>query len=105
MQIDTALIKKYNKPGPRYTSYPPANYFTEEFTRNDYIQMLRDSNNEWPSNISLYIHIPFCPQICYFCGCNTNIMPERKEIERYIHNVKKEIGLVAENLDKSRQVT
>ncbi|MEF8845320.1 MAG: oxygen-independent coproporphyrinogen III oxidase [Bacteroidales bacterium] len=105
MQIDTALIKKYNKPGPRYTSYPPANYFTEEFTGKDFIQMVRDSNDEWPSNISLYIHIPFCPQICYFCGCNTNLMPERQEIERYIHNVKKEIGFVAENLDKTRQVT
>ena len=105
MQIDTKLIKKYNKPGPRYTSYPPANYFTEEFTKNDYIQMVKDSNNEWPSNISLYIHIPFCPQICYFCGCNTNLMPGKSEIERYINNVKKEIRFVAENLDKSRKVT
>jgi oxygen-independent coproporphyrinogen-3 oxidase len=105
MQIDKELIRKYNKPGPRYTSYPPANYFTEEFTEADYIQMVRDSNNEWPSAISLYIHIPFCPQICFFCGCNTNLMPKKKEIERYIHNVKKEIDLVAENLDKSRLVT
>lgn len=105
MQIDTALIKKYNKPGPRYTSYPPANYFTEEFTRNDYIQMIRNSNDEWPSSISLYIHIPFCPQICYFCGCNTNPMPGKSEVKRYIDNVKREISFVAENLDNTRQVT
>ncbi len=105
MQIDKELIRKYNKPGPRYTSYPPANYFTEEFTKADYIQMVRDSNNEWPSAVSLYIHIPFCPQICFFCGCNTNVMPTRKEVERYISNVKREIELVAENLDKSRPVT
>lgn len=105
MQIDTNLIKKYNQAGPRYTSYPPANYFQESFTAEDYLQMIKESNSQWPSNISLYLHIPFCPHICHFCGCNTNPMPARKEIERYIANMKKEIRQVSQHLNPQRQVT
>ncbi len=103
--IDKALIKKYNKAGPRYTSYPPANYFTESFTPEDYLQMLEASNHKGPGNISLYVHIPFCPQICYFCGCNTNLTGSREQLRSYMEALKKEIRLVARHLDRSRPVT
>jgi oxygen-independent coproporphyrinogen-3 oxidase len=105
MQINKELIKKYNKPGPRYTSYPPANHFTEEFTREEYRQMLQESNRQWPGNISIYIHIPFCPQICHFCGCNTNPMGNKSQLKRYVEMLKKEIAMTADYLDDSRQVT
>ena len=103
--IDRELIKKYNRPGPRYTSYPPANHFTDSFGRGDYARMLKDSNQQWPRQISLYIHIPFCPQICYFCGCNTNLMRSRQQVRRYIEALKKEIRMVAGHLDRSRVVS
>jgi len=105
MYIDKELIKKYNKPGPRYTSYPPANHFTEEFTETDYRQMLKASNSHSPGQISLYIHIPFCPQICHFCGCNTQLMRSRSELKDYIEALVHEISMVAGYLDPSRRVS
>jgi len=105
MYIDKDLIKKYNQAGPRYTSYPPANHFTESFSGDDYLGLLEASNHQEPQSISLYIHIPFCPQICYFCGCNTNMMRNPKQLRRYIDALKKEIRLVAHHLDRSRPLT
>ena len=66
MKIPENLIEKYNVPVPRYTSYPPANFFTSEFYNEDYISAIKVSNNELPENISIYIHIPFCPKICHY---------------------------------------
>ena len=61
------LIKKYNESGPRYTSYPPATFFTESYGNEDYIKSIEISNQEKPESVSVYIHVPFCPQICHFC--------------------------------------
>jgi oxygen-independent coproporphyrinogen-3 oxidase len=105
MYIDKDLIHKYNKPGPRYTSYPPANHFTEAFTEADHMQMLKASNHQSPGKISLYIHIPFCPQICYFCGCNTQLMKGRGRVNEYLEALNKEIAMVAGYLDSSRRVS
>ena len=71
MSIDNKLLKKYNKKGPRYTSYPPATHFSEKYDDKDFINSVINSNKEDPQNVSVYIHIPFCPQICHFCGCTT----------------------------------
>ena len=60
------LLEKYNYPVPRYTSYPPANFFTEEFGPTDYLKAVDDSNQWNPENISIYIHIPFCLKMCFF---------------------------------------
>ena len=65
------IINTYNSSGPRYTSYPPATYFNNSYENKDFIKDIINSNNENPKNISFYIHIPFCPQICHFCGCTT----------------------------------
>jgi len=65
------LLEKYNTPVPRYTSYPPANYFTEDYTPAKYKFALGESNNWKPENISFYFHVPFCKKLCYFCGCNS----------------------------------
>lgn len=105
MSVTSEFLLKYNISGPRYTSYPPANFFNEGFTSADYINELRASNQQQPANISLYIHIPFCPQRCHFCGCSTVIAQRKKVVERYIEALKKEIGLVAGLLDSSRRVT
>ncbi len=106
MNITTEFLDKFNVSGPRYTSYPPANFFHTKFTSEDYIQQLAASNTQQPENISIYVHIPFCPQRCHFCGCNTEIGQKKPVVERYINAVKQEIKNVSAHLDvKNRKVT
>jgi len=105
MKITTQFLDKYNKPGPRYTSYPPATCFHNKFTKDDFIKSLINSNKEKPENISIYIHIPFCPQRCFFCACNTTSFKSDEKIKRYIECILKEIDTVSKYLDKSRKVT
>lgn len=105
MEISSEFLLKYNISGPRYTSYPPANFFTPDFTTDDYLRELAASNGQQPASISLYIHIPFCPQRCHFCGCSTVIAQRKMVVERYISALKTEIKLVAALLDPSRKVT
>jgi oxygen-independent coproporphyrinogen-3 oxidase len=105
MKIPENLIEKYNVPVPRYTSYPPANFFTTEFTNEDYIRAIEVSNNEWPENISIYIHIPFCPKICHYCGCNTHLTRDTNKMKVYVEAVKKEILMVKKYLDPNRKVS
>jgi oxygen-independent coproporphyrinogen-3 oxidase len=103
MNID--IIKKYNQPGPRYTSYPPATFFHTSFGIEDYTKQLQNSNNGLPSNISFYIHIPFCRQLCHFCGCNTTLFQSDEIVKSYISSIIKEINNVKPFLDKSRKVS
>ncbi|MDD5569763.1 MAG: oxygen-independent coproporphyrinogen III oxidase [Bacteroidales bacterium] len=105
MKITKDFLEKYNKPGPRYTSYPPATSFTASFEKDDYIKYLINSNNQKPENISFYIHIPFCPQRCFFCGCNTTALETNEKIKKYIECLIKEIENVTEHIDKKRKVT
>ena len=105
MDISSEFLQKYNVSGPRYTSYPPANFFNEGFTTSDYVKELGLSNQQKPENISIYIHIPFCPKRCHFCGCSTVIAQRKLVVERYIRALKTEIEKVASLLDKSRSVT
>jgi len=99
------LLIKYNESGPRYTSYPPATFFDSKFSNSDHERHVVESNNENPSNISIYIHIPFCPQICHFCGCTTESGYTKPFLERYVDAVIKEINHVAKKIDKKRKVT
>lgn len=101
----SSILEKYNIPGPRYTSYPPATFFHTGFTDDDYIKNIVKSNNSGPKNISLYIHIPFCYRLCHFCGCNTAIKGKPEFIQRYINALLKEIETVAKHISKKRQVT
>jgi len=97
------LIKKYDKPGPRYTSYPPATEFDPKFGREHFIKHLRESN-EKGKPLSLYFHIPFCESACYFCGCNVVINRIRGREIPYLRRLEKEINLLKRYLDFSREV-
>jgi oxygen-independent coproporphyrinogen III oxidase len=105
MKPENHLIEKYNIPVPRYTSYPPANFFVNEFGNEDYIRAIEVSNHEWPENISIYIHIPFCPKICHYCGCNTHLTRDTNKMRVYVDAVKKEILMVKKHLDPNRKVS
>ena len=98
------LIKKYNVPTLRYTSYPPANYFNEAFKETDYRKAIVDSNQLSPKSLSFYIHVPFCPQLCYYCGCNSYPMEKKATVEAYMEAIKKEIKLVIPLLDRNRKI-
>jgi len=103
--INRDLLEKYNYPVPRYTSYPPANFFTETFGPNDYLKAIDDSNQWNPENISIYIHIPFCLKLCYFCGCNSYALRKEEVVEAYHLALLQEIRMITSRLDKSRKVS
>ncbi|MCF8232574.1 MAG: oxygen-independent coproporphyrinogen III oxidase [Bacteroidales bacterium] len=105
MLIQRDLLEKYNKAVPRYTSYPPANFFSDKDAGKGVTELLQASNNDRPENISLYIHIPFCPQLCWYCGCNTTITVNKNWMADYLEALKKEIAMVAAKLSKERKVT
>ena len=103
--IDLELIKKYDKPGPRYTSYPTAPHFNESFTSEKYLdEIIRTNNEANPPDLSLYYHLPFCDTLCYFCGCNMIITRNRDRIKDYIKYLKNEIDLLRTFIVPNRKV-
>jgi len=105
MEIVEDLLEKYNMPVPRYTSYPPANYFKNDFSENEYLELLKISNTGWLENISLYIHIPFCKKICYYCGCNACAMGKGEWVKPYLKALRKEMEMVLGHMDTNRLVS
>ncbi|RCK71619.1 MAG: Coproporphyrinogen III oxidase, oxygen-independent [Ignavibacteriae bacterium] len=103
--IDINLLKRYDKPGPRYTSYPSAPLFNKEYTTELYIEDLIKNNENNLNPISIYLHIPFCDTLCYFCGCTTIITPNQKHLDEYRFYLKKEISIFEKYYSKNRQVT
>ncbi len=98
------LIKKHDKAGPRYTSYPTAPMFHAGVGVAQYAQALkRVAHEEAP--LSLYIHIPFCNTVCYYCGCNKIVTKQYDRAQPYLDLLYKEIGAVADLLGNSRPVT
>jgi oxygen-independent coproporphyrinogen III oxidase len=104
--VDVGLLKKYDRPGPRYTSYPTAPLFTPAFTAADFRNEIVATNRSDASpDLSLYFHFPFCDTLCYFCGCTMLVTRDRKRIEEYNSYLQKEIALVAPVIAPHREVT
>jgi len=96
LEWDEALLAKYNISGPRYTSYPTALEFNQDYHLADYLHCLHQLSDD--KSLSLYIHIPFCQNICYYCGCNKIITKTRSKAEEYVEYLIKEIRLLAKEL-------
>jgi oxygen-independent coproporphyrinogen III oxidase len=104
LDIDIDLIKKYDKPGPRYTSYPTAPHFHESFTHENYLDEVIKTNQERDlPDLSLYFHLPFCDTLCYFCGCNMIVTRNRERIGRYIEYLKREIDMLRTHISPDRK--
>ncbi len=103
VKFDADLIHRYDKSGPRYTSYPTALELHDSFTEHDYHRQIQLSNIRG-GPLSLYFHIPFCDTVCYYCACNKIITKNREHAEPYLTNLFKEIAMQGELFDKQRTV-
>ncbi len=101
--FNEALIAKYDKAGPRYTSYPTAVQFTEEFGNKEYIEAAQASNAR-KNPLSLYFHIPFCATVCFYCGCNKIITNNRKRSQPYLDRLFKEVEMQGKLFDNRAPV-
>ena len=103
IQFDEALIKRYNQSGPRYTSYPTAVQFEEQFGIEDYKAAAQRSNDS-DRGLSLYFHIPFCDTVCFFCACNKVWTRDRSKTTPYLERLFKEIEMQSKFYDPNRKV-
>src|SRR5690554_3790507 len=101
--FDTDLIRRYDTSGPRYTSYPTAVQFHDDFTIDDYRAAAARSNAAG-GPLSLYLHIPFCDTICYYCACNKVVTKDRAKAGPYLEGVYREMALQAALFDDGRPV-
>ncbi len=104
-RVEIDKLKKYDKPGPRYTSYPTAPQFNQRFTPDDLLkEILRTNEADNAPDLSLYFHLPFCNTLCYFCGCNMIITQNRDRIGRYADYIKREIEVWSGLIRDDRRV-
>ena len=103
-QITAALLAKYDRPGPRYTSYPTAIEFHEGFTPERYLEKLDEAARAAQEPLSLYVHLPFCRERCTFCGCNVIITQKAGVADAYLDDLEREIDLVGARLGKRTRV-
>jgi oxygen-independent coproporphyrinogen III oxidase len=102
--FDLDLIRRYDKAGPRYTSYPTAVQFHNGFAAAEYRQFALNSN-QTAAPLSLYVHIPFCDTVCFYCACNKIATKNHNLAVEYLQYLHKEIALQAELFDRKRVVT
>ena len=98
--MSSELIARYDRPLPRYTSYPTAPHFHDGVTAADYAGWLEELPADAP--LSLYLHIPFCDSLCWFCGCHTKVVRRYAPVAAYVALLLTEIDLVAARLGSGR---
>jgi len=103
INVNLDLVRKYNIPGPRYTSYPPATRFSKELAWPTLAgELIRNNRTQRP--LSLYFHIPFCESLCWYCGCNTVITTRKSSGAIYLDALEKEMDLMLPALNPEREV-
>jgi oxygen-independent coproporphyrinogen-3 oxidase len=106
--INPELLQRYDVAGPRYTSYPTADRFVEAFGELDYLQALeqrRDGLGAKAYPLSLYVHIPFCESLCYYCACNKIITKHHERGAEYLHYLEREVDLNIAHLGQGQVVS
>ncbi|MCK5717820.1 MAG: oxygen-independent coproporphyrinogen III oxidase [Thiomargarita sp.] len=103
--FDLDLIRRYDKAGPRYTSYPTAVQFTNDFDEKAYQDYAQKSNAEPLKPLSLYLHIPFCDTVCFYCACNKMATKDRSLTSSYVDYIQRELTLQSALFNRERPVT
>lgn len=105
LEVDLDLIRRLDKNGPRYTSYPTADRFVEGFDAGTYARWMEKREADGISRpLSLYVHIPFCNTLCFYCACNKVVTKDFSKADQYVRYLVKEIGMQAALLGKERRV-
>ena len=104
--IPDELLRRFDVPGPRYTSYPTADRFVEAFNESDYIQALEQRRvGSMALPLSLYVHIPFCESVCYYCACNKVITRHHSRAAEYLRYLTREVELQVAHVGKGHSVS
>lgn len=98
------IIARYNVPVPRYTSYPPANFFRDDYDEKDLIRAIDASNRQEPAHLSFYIHLPYCNRMCHYCGCNAYPRTRGSSNSDYVDAVIREAEIVCRHIDPDRKI-
>ncbi|MBX0328061.1 oxygen-independent coproporphyrinogen III oxidase [Oscillochloris sp. ZM17-4] len=102
--ISPELLARYNKPGPRYTSYPTVPAWTGTFGEAEYREALADVAARPDDALSVYVHLPFCAEHCAYCGCNATVTRRSDVVDRYLDRIERELSMVTPLLGGRRQV-
>ena len=106
IRFDEDLVRRYDRSGPRYTSYPTAVQFSDRFGVNEYRAVAVASNQDpIPKPLSLYVHIPFCESLCYYCACNKIITKHHDRAASYLRYLAREVDLYTSQLGLGQPVT
>ncbi|MCP4896635.1 MAG: oxygen-independent coproporphyrinogen III oxidase, partial [bacterium] len=103
-RLTPQLLEKYDKAGPRYTSYPTAPHFHEGYDAKAYAERLENARRRDDEPLSMYVHLPFCETRCTYCGCNIVVSPHRGPEERYLEAIETELDLLADALGDRRKL-
>lgn len=104
--ISDDLLRRFDVPGPRYTSYPTADRFVEAFGESDYVQALEQRRaGSMALPLSLYVHIPFCESVCYYCACNKVITKHHERAAEYLRYVSREVELQVGHFGRGQRVS
>ncbi|MEP5568352.1 MAG: oxygen-independent coproporphyrinogen III oxidase [Halioglobus sp.] len=104
-QADMDLAKKYASQGPRYTSYPTAPQFRQDFPIDEYRNWQHSAGDHKRAPLSLYLHVPFCNDICYYCACNKIVTRKKNVAQQYLKRLQREISLQSELVGDQRPIT
>ncbi len=105
LAFDADLLRRYDRPGPRYTSYPTAPQFSADFGVDALHRAIQDSNGDpIPRRLSIYVHVPFCLSPCFYCGCNRVITRDKTRADTYLNHLYREIAMIAPLFDRDRDV-